>query len=82
MIDKLRDGTMVTHILKGYSGEIRGTTRMKVHFEHQADSEEYRILVMTDGQGQIRVASSNNLQVDVEQRASIRKRKSPAKKPE
>jgi len=64
MMDKLRDGTMVTHSVKEYYGEIRGTTRMKIHFEHQADAEEYRVLVMTDGEKQIRVASPTNLQIN------------------
>jgi hypothetical protein len=64
MNERLRDGTKVTHTVKGYSGEIRGTTRMKIHFEHQGDAEEYRVLVMTDGEKQIRVASATNLQID------------------
>ena len=63
-MEKLRDGTMVSHTVKGYSGEIRGTTRMKVHFEHQADVEEYRVLVVIDGEKQIHVASPANLQIN------------------
>ncbi|HVG18179.1 MAG TPA: hypothetical protein VNI02_03935 [Blastocatellia bacterium] len=77
MTDKLRDGTMVTHTVKGYSGEIRGTTRMKIHFEHQTDSEEYRVLVTEDGEKQIRVASSKNLQVNEGAAPHTKKRKSP-----
>jgi hypothetical protein len=80
MTDKLRDGTMVTHTVKGYSGEIRGTTRMKIHFEHQADLQEYRVLVLTDGEKQIRVASSTNLQVIEGAIAPGKKRKNPAVK--
>lgn len=76
MMDKMKDGTMVTHTVKGYSGEIRGTTRMKIHFEHQADAEEYRVLVTTDGEKQIRVASPTNLQIDEGAVSSTRKRKS------
>ena len=78
MMDKLRDGTMVTHTVKGYSGEIRGTTRMKVHFEHQADAEEYRVLVTTDGEKQIRVASPTNLQINEGATPSAKKGKSRA----
>ena len=80
MIDKLRDGTRVTHTVKGYSGEIKGTTRMKVHFEHQADAEEYRVLVMTDGEQQIRVASPANLQVDEGGLAPSKRRKNTVAK--
>ncbi|MFP5265698.1 MAG: hypothetical protein ACLGJB_27765 [Blastocatellia bacterium] len=80
MADKLKDGTMVTHTVKGYSGQICGTTRMKVHFEHQADSEEYRVLVIADGEKQIRVASSKNLQVDEGAAPVAKKRKSPVTK--
>lgn len=76
MTDKFRDGTMVTHIVKGYSGEIRGTTRMKIHFEHQSDAEEYRVMVMTDGEKQIRVASPTNLQINEGATTPIRKTKS------
>ena len=80
MMDKLRDGTMVTHKVKGYTGKIKGTTRMKIHFEHQADSEEYRVLVMSDGEEQIRVASPINLEAAEGVVAPAKKRKSPAVK--
>ena len=80
MMDKLRDGTIVTHTVKGYSGEIKGTTRMKIHFEHQADAEEYRVLVRADGEEQIRVASPTNLQVNEGEAASTRKRKNSVAK--
>jgi hypothetical protein len=79
-MDKLRDGTMVTHIIKGYSGEVKGTTNMNVLFEHKADSEEYRILVVTDGEKQIRVASLTNLQITEGRKAPTKNRKSPATK--
>lgn len=80
MIDKLRDGTIVTHTVKGYTGKIKGTTRMKIHFEHQADAEEYRVLVTTDGQEQIRVASPMNLQASEGVAAPTRKRKNSVAK--
>lgn len=80
MTDKLKDGTMVTHTVKGYSGEICGTTRMKIHFEHQADAEEYRVLVVADGEKQIRVASSKNLQINEGGTPLAKKRKAPVVK--
>jgi hypothetical protein len=80
MIDKLKDGTIVTHTVKGYSGEIKGTTRMKIHFEHQADSEEYRVLVVADGEQQIKVASPTNLQISEGGIVLPKKRKSPVTK--